>query len=140
MADREEIYSIEAIRERLSLLFQEEGLQLVLLFGSVVHKRIHKKSDIDLAFLFDKPIDILLLTNQVTRLLRRGRVDVVDLRYASPLLRFSVVREGKLLYERTPGLFSTFCSLVFRRYVDTKKIRDAQGEVIKHFLEEKGIG
>ena len=140
MTDSIEIPSINEIKEKLSPLFKEERLQLTLLFGSVVSGRIHSKSDIDLAFLFDGPADILTLTNRVIRLLHTDRVDVVDLRHASPLLKFSAAKQGTLLYERTPGLFNSFYSLAFRRYVDTQKMREAQGKAIKHFLEEKGLG
>jgi hypothetical protein len=43
------------------------------------------RSDIDLAFMFESPTDILELTNRVIRLLHADTVDVVDLRRASPL-------------------------------------------------------
>ena len=98
-----------------------------------------KKSDIDLAFLFDKPVDILALTNRVIRLLHTDDVDVVDLKCASPLLKFSAVKNGKLLYERERGMFNEFYSLAFRMYVDTKKLRDAQATAIKQFLKAMGL-
>lgn len=108
----------------MASLFEEEELQIVLLFGSIVQGRIHKRSDIDVAFLFDRPADILPLTNRVTQLLQSDKIDLVDLRCASPLLKFSVAREGRLLYERAPGLFNAFSSLVFRRYGDTNENGD----------------
>jgi len=127
------------IRDKLNPLFLEEGLKLVLLFGSIARGKVHEKSDIDLAFLFDEPVDILGLTNKVTRFLQSDRVDVVDLKRASPLLKFCAAKEGVVLYERAPGLFNNFYSLAFRRYVDTKKLRNAQEEIINHFLEERGL-
>lgn len=139
MAGTREIISIEEIRNKLSPLFHDTGLRLILLFGSTISGKIHKKSDIDLAFLFDKPIDILALTNRVIRLLHTDQVDVVDLKRASPLLEFSVVKNGRLLYERTPGIFNEFYSLAFRMYVDTKKLRDAQAVAIKQFLKARGL-
>jgi predicted nucleotidyltransferase len=135
----DKIPSIDEIKERLSSLFKEEELELILLFGSVASRISHKKSDIDLAFLFDKPLDILTLTNKVIKLLHTDNVDVVDLKRANPLLKFSIAKNGKLLYERSPGLFNEFYSFAFRRYIDTKKLRSAQGETIKNFLEEKGL-
>ncbi|UJS20313.1 MAG: nucleotidyltransferase domain-containing protein [Candidatus Brocadia sp.] len=100
---------------------------------------MHKKSDIDLAFLFDKPADILTLTNRIIRLLHTDHVDVVDLKRASPLLRYTSVKHGMLLYEREPGMFHEFYSLAFRRYVDTKKLRDAQTKAIQQFLIARGL-
>lgn len=136
----ERMPSFKEIREELGPLFKEDGLQFVLLFGSAGQKKMHKKSDIDLAFYFDKPVDIVDLTNEVVRLLRTDNVDVVDLSRASPLLKFAAVKTGRLLYEKTPGLFNAFCSLAFRMYADTKKLRDAQARTIKLFLEERKAG
>ena len=139
MTDSKEKVSIEEIRKRLSPLFHDEGLRLVLLFGSAVSGKMHKKSDIDLAFLFDKPVDMLTLTNRVIRLLHTNNVDVVDLKRASPLLKFSAVKSGMLLYEREAGMFHEFYSLAFRIYVDTKKLRDAQAQTIQQFLKARGL-
>jgi len=130
---------VPEIKKKLAPLFQEEALQIALLFGSTALGRTHNRSDVDLAFLFDPPADIVLLTNKVIRLLGTDRVDVVDLRRSSPLLTFSAVSQGTLLYERSSGLFATVYSLAYRRYQDTKKIREAQDTVVKQFLSERGL-
>lgn len=130
---------VHKLKSTLSPLFQEEALQIALLFGSTILGRSRKQSDIDLAFLFDQPADIVALTNTVSQLLSTDLVDVVDLRRCSPLLRFAAVSQGVLLYERTPGLFSSVYSLCFRRYVDTKKLREAQDSVVREFLLERGL-
>lgn len=132
-------FDTEQIKGKLAPLFDEEGLRLVLLFGSVAIGRESRRSDIDLGFLFDRPIDIYELTTRVIRLLRTDKVDVIDLRLASPLLRYSAVRTGKVLFEQTPGLFNTFQSLTFRIYVDSQKMRDAQKNSIRNYLGERGL-
>ena len=139
MEDSKRIYSIDEIKLKLTPLLHEKELQFVLLFGSMASGRATRQSDIDLAFMFDEPVDIIALTNRAIRLLKTDKVDVIDLRRASPLLSFAGAKEGRLLFERTPGLFNSFCSLAFRRYIDTKKLRDAQERVIEHFIEEKGL-
>jgi predicted nucleotidyltransferase len=131
-------YSTDEIKEKLSSLFKEEALQIVLLFGSQSSGQVHPESDIDLGFLYDEPVDLLDLTNKVIQRLHKDRVDVVDLRRANPLLCYSAVRQGKLLFERSPGLFNSFFSLSFRRYVDTKKLRDARQRAIDNFLQARG--
>lgn len=131
--------SIEEIKKRLKPVFEDKGLRLILLFGSAVSGKIHKQSDIDLAFLFERQVDILLLTNTIIRLLRTDNIDVVDLGKASPLLKFSAAKNGVPVYEREDGLFNQFYSLAFRMYVDTKKLRDAQGAAIKYFLKTRGL-
>ena len=131
-------YSIDEIKARLTPLFREEALQLVLLFGSQSSGKVHSESDIDLGFLYDEPVEILDLTNKVIQLLHKDRVDVVDFRRVNPLLCFSAAQQRKILYERCPGLFNSFFSLSFRRYVDTKKLRDARQRAIDTFLEARG--
>jgi len=133
------IPSVDEIRQKLAQLFEEEQLRLVLLFGSAAAGTEHGKSDIDLGFLFEKPVDLLALTNRVIRLLHTDRVDVVDLRRAGPLLNFSVAKKGRLLYESSSGVYNEFCSFAFRRYVDSKKLRDRRAEVIQRFLEDRGL-
>jgi len=92
-------FSIDEIKARLAPLFKEEALQIVLLLGSQSSGQVYPESDTDLGFLYDEPVDLLELTNKVTRLLHTDRVDVVDLRRANPPLSFSAARQGKLLYE-----------------------------------------
>jgi len=139
MAETGNTLSFQEIRERLTPLFSEEGLELIVLFGSAGTATMHNKSDIDLAFLFDRPMEILSMTNKVIRLLHTNKVDVVDLRHASPLLKYASVEKGRLIYERSPGVFNVFYSLSFRMYVDTRKLRDARAMGIKYFLEARGL-
>lgn len=50
---------MKEMQEKLAPIFKDEGVQLVLLFGSLPSGKAHGQSDIDLAFLFDRPADIL---------------------------------------------------------------------------------
>lgn len=131
--------SMSDIKERLAPLFDVDGLSLIILFGSMASGAVHARSDMDLAFLYDRKVDILELTNRASMLLGTDKVDVVDLRLATPLLKFAVASTGKIVYERSPGVFSDFFSLAFRRYVDTKKLRDAQEGSVRMFLAERGL-
>lgn len=131
--------SIKKIKEKLAPLYCEKGLQLVLLFGSIANEKGNKESDVDIGFLFEKPVDILDLTNRVIQLLKTDNVDVIDLRRSSPLLRFSAILKGKVLYEQRPGIFNALKSLTFRIYVDTKKLRITQEKAIQQFLIERKL-
>jgi predicted nucleotidyltransferase len=131
--------SFEEIKDKLAPLLEEEGLELVILFGSAATGRRHQRSDIDLAFLFKGPVDILSLANRVIKLLQTDSVDVVDLRGASPLLRYAATKNGRLLYQRGEGLFNQFYSLAARSYIDTKKLRDAQRAYIARYLGSRGL-
>lgn len=139
MSRQQTTITIEEIKDRLTPFFKEEGLQLVIIFGSAVTGNAHKHSDIDIACLFDRSFDILAITNQVIKLLRTDNIDVVDLKRSSPLLKYSAVKNGCLIYEKEDGIFNEFYSLAFRMYVDTKKLRDAQATSIKYFLKEREL-
>ena len=139
MVESGKMMSLEEIREKMAPLFKDAGLRFVLLFGSAAQGRTHGRSDIDLAFSYDGTVDIVDLTNKVIGFLHIDSIDVVDLRRASPLMRFAAVKTGKLLYERTAGLYHEYCSLAFRMYADTKKLRDARVKAIELFLEMRGI-
>lgn len=139
MARLSAIPSQQEIRVRLAPLFKDEGLRLVILFGSAASGAVHPRSDIDLAFLYDKPIDAVMLAGRVIQLLRTDKVDVVDLRRASPLLKFSAAKHGKILFEKVPGMFSDFYSLAFRMYCDSRKLRDAQADSIRMYLKSRGL-
>lgn len=125
--------------KRLAPLCARQDIQLVVLFGSAATGRTHRRSDLDLAILGDQPLDLIELTNQVICLTHINDVDLVDLRRASPLLAMEVVRHGRMLYERSLGLYAQFCSLAYRRYADTAKLREGQKQVIANFLRERGV-
>lgn len=133
------IPSAGEIRKGLSPLFKNKDLKLVILFGSAVSGKMHARSDIDIAFLFETPFDILSLTNRVISLLRTDSVDIVDLKRANPLLKYSIARNCEVLHEKAPGIFHEFYSLSFRMYVDTGKLRDARAESIRTFLRGRGM-
>ena len=125
------------LRKKLSPLCTDKSLRFIVLFGSQAKGKRHVKSDIDIGFLFDVPPDLIELTNIVNRLLQTNKVDVADLGKASPLLRYAAAKNGILLYEREPGLFTRFFSLSYRMYVDTRKLREARDRRIEAFLRSR---
>ncbi len=45
-------FTEKEIKSKLSPLFKERGLRLVILFGFAASGNVHRNSDIDIAFLF----------------------------------------------------------------------------------------
>jgi uncharacterized protein len=109
-------------------------LELLILFGSAARGRLRESSDVDVAIRCRGAADLDAAFMALAPRLRSGRLDLVDLRHAGPLLAFEVARSGYLLFERSPGLFRTFQSLASRRYADTRKLRDAQKRSLQVFL------
>jgi predicted nucleotidyltransferase len=127
--------TIESLSGRLSDIADVlPALRLIVVFGSRVRGRARAGSDVDVAVLADGTVDLDAMYLALAPRFRASHLDLLDLRRAGPLLAFEVARHGRLLFERAPGEFRRFQSLAFRRYADTKRLRDAQKRSIDVFL------
>lgn len=86
-------------------ILRKEGVVLCYLFGSEARGESHKESDVDIAVLFDlnvKKSDYLGKEGQLIALFSGvypgKEINIVNLNISSPLLKQSVVLEGKLIY------------------------------------------
>lgn len=84
---------------------QVNQVKLAYLFGSEARGDAHQESDVDIAVMFDKKVkkeDYLLkegkLIEMFSALFPDKEINIVNLDIASPLLKQSVVLEGKPLY------------------------------------------
>jgi predicted nucleotidyltransferase len=114
-------------------------LALLVQFGSTITGRQTRRSDLDVAALCEGPADLGELYLTLAPRFRSGRLDLVDLRRAGPLLAREVARTGRVLFERRPGAFVEFRALASRRYSDTAKLRAAQRRAIRVFLDRHGL-
>lgn len=128
--------SAETIREVAAEVGRQIDARLVVLYGSSARGEV-AQGDIDLAILPRGELDLVDVTNQLTRRLKTQQVDVVDLRRADPLLLMFVASEGIPLYEAKPGEFARLVSLAARRYADTRKFRETERREILDFLERR---
>jgi predicted nucleotidyltransferase len=99
-------------------------VDLIVLFGSRAKGTHPPASDWDLGITFrQKPAQPLRLF-ELDALLAplvgcsSDAIDLVDLEHSSYLLQRVVTEEGHLLFERTPGLFLSFCSRAIRQWAD----------------------
>ena len=84
------------------------GLELLMLFGSRARTDAQPRSDWDLAYLAEAGFDIAALLGAVVEAVGSDRVDLVDLRRASGLLRYRAARDGQVVYEAHPRLAERF--------------------------------
>jgi predicted nucleotidyltransferase len=111
---------------------RHERIDLLLLHGSRSRGDAHAGSDWDLGFLTRAGVDPAALHADATELLGTDRVDVVDLARASALLRFAAARDGRCVYERTPGAHGAFVLEATRYWCDVEAvIRRAQAAVLE---------
>ncbi len=109
---------------RLREVCQEYGIELVVLFGSRAKGQAREGSDYDVGVLRQEGMvsveDFLNLAYRLGQVLDMGDVDLVDLRRASPLLKYEAMRSGKVLYEAKPGVFNRFYVLAWKLYQDDR--------------------
>lgn len=94
--------SVAKIRNAAAELGCQIDARLVVLYGSTARGAVASR-DIDLAILPRGDLDLVDVTNRLTRRLGTQDIDLVDLRPADPLLLKFVPREGLPLYEADPA-------------------------------------
>jgi predicted nucleotidyltransferase len=118
-------------RDRLALLatiFEEADVVLAYVFGSILNSET--SADIDLAVLpGNKGLEDL--REKICEILTTQRLDLVNLKTASPLLRFEVLRTGSLIFKKDDSVENGFELSVMREYRDTAILRKVQAGVLK---------
>jgi len=101
-----------------------EDVDLIVLFGSRAKGTHTPASDWDLGITFhqksDQPLRLFELDALLSPLVgcSSDSIDLVDLEHSTYLLQRVVTEEGRLLFERRPGLFVSFCSRAIRQWAD----------------------
>jgi predicted nucleotidyltransferase len=125
----------EDIRGRLgelNSLFEQEEVLLAYLFGSLVRG---KGNDVDMAALVDRD-NLSRLREKLWEVLGTQRLDLVNLRTASPLLRFEVISTGVLVYKKNDDIENAFEMATIREYKDTAHLRKKQSLTLKERMQE----
>jgi predicted nucleotidyltransferase len=118
---------------QLTLLLEREGVQLAYLFGSLGQGQ--PGHDVDLAILTHQGEPAFRLRPKITECLGTERVDLVDLRRASPVLRFEILRTGQLLYAADQALTERFELATLQVYRDTAWLRRQQRAYLRERME-----
>ena len=84
------------------------GLDLLILYGSRARGGARGGADWDFGYLADETADLPALLAALVEVLQDDRVDLVDLRRASGLLRYRVARDGRLVHESAADLFDSY--------------------------------
>jgi predicted nucleotidyltransferase len=103
-----ELASLPAVLARV--FASRDDVRLAVLFGSAATGRVHAASDVDVAILplGDPALAWELALQAELEAACRNTVDLVRLDRASPVVRWEAARDGRMLYERTPGAFRLF--------------------------------
>ncbi len=107
---------------------------LIMAFGSRVNGKSTDKSDFDFGVLKMSPLSLADRTDIAGKLsdklkINEDKIDLVDLSTASPLLKFEVARNGKLI-EGNYTDFIRFKVHAMKEYVDTAKFRRLREKIM----------
>mgnify|MGYP003393919517 CR=1 FL=1 len=118
-------------------IIKKYDLKLLLLFGSRARGDARKDSDTDIAFFGNKRLDLKeksMLMMDLTSFLRTDKIDIVDLREASPLIFYAITRDGKILYAHDMMFFYEIRTYAYKRYIETVPIYEDMFKQIKKRL------
>ncbi|MCK6462619.1 MAG: nucleotidyltransferase domain-containing protein [Candidatus Pacebacteria bacterium] len=130
---------IENAKPKIKELAEEYGLSLVVLFGSQATGKTRRGSDVDIAYLSEKPLELMeesSLSIALMEIFKTNFVDLVSLRNASPLLQKEIADNAVVVFESKKTLFSEFVINAFKKYFDTKKLLKARSEFLDFKIKQ----
>jgi len=105
-------------------------------FGSEAKGQIHAGSDLDLAFLSSAPVSPVQrfdFEQDLANLLHK-KVDLIDLRQASTVMKMQVISSGKCLYSRDDGERDRFETWVYSSYA---RLNEERREILND-IQKRG--
>lgn len=127
-------------------LASHQDIIAVFLFGSVAQDKAHRQSDLDVAVLFEQPLDPqqlferLLLIGTLLESRLSVAIDLIALNSAPLLLQFQILQHGQLIVENDRTQRCLFQMRSMSRYYDAKPYLDHLREQTIRRIQEKGLG
>jgi predicted nucleotidyltransferase len=125
-------------RHRLEDIAQRHGVEMILEFGSMVTGRVHARSDVDLAVLFDRPAvsfrALADLSHELQSLDAEREVDVAIINHADPLF-LKRITEGCRLLLGSPRRLAELRMYAFKRYQDHRRFLSLEREYVQRTLD-----
>lgn len=130
--------------EKIAGLFaRTPRIKFAYLFGSCARGDQGPASDIDIAVFLDRRLSVfayrLRLIDVLTRELGTERFDLIILNDAPPVLKYEVVRQGRVIKEDHERRVA-FEAKVLAEYLDTAHLRQTQEAYLKEQLRQGGAG
>lgn len=118
---------------------RENGIDLLVLFGSSASGKPETSRDIDLAVKFKEGTNIskLDLIYKLDDFFMGKKIDLVLLTAdTDPLLLYEIFMKGACLFERKKNLFEMDKLRAWKLYLDTDKLRNMRGKYLKDFTRK----
>ena len=126
-------------------LAAQADVVVAYLFGSVARGRANQMSDIDVAVLLEPELEPAATVERQLQLMvalddfADREVQVIVLNRASPFLAYQVVREGRLLYERSRPERVAFEVRAMKIYFDIKPMLEFHSQALMRRIREEGL-
>ena len=98
---------MDSLQDFAGALAEEPDVQLAVVFGSAARGSLHRRSDLDIGVTGVPSTTLAALAVTLSRIAGR-EVDLIQLETAPALLRFEIARDGRVLLERRPHLWTEF--------------------------------
>jgi len=141
------IKSLDELRPALQAACVRHDVVLAYLYGSQARGEAGPLSDVDVAVLFRAELrgnerfrQLLAVMGEFMDIFEREDVFVADLDDATPLLRFEVYREGRLLYCQNDAIRIKFMTEALRDYEDTRPLRRIQHDYLLQSIVDGMFG
>ena len=113
-------------------------LRLLLLFGSQADGATHKHSDFDAAYLSRKDLDLMqegALITDLFGVFECDKVDLANLKIASPLLAHGIFENSQVLYEAEENLYNELSVYAFKRFIENMPLYQLKRERLKELAK-----
>lgn len=116
-------------KEKIEEIAKKYNLKLLLLFGSRVSGKTHKFSDYDFGYVATEKLDYAEKYELEQELKRAGEIkdelEAVDLENISSLMKYRVLRNNKILCEKS-GAYSEYFARSLRDYFESGRLFELQ--------------
>jgi hypothetical protein len=127
------------LNEHLDKLVADYNIKLIYIFGSYAKGENKENSDLDIAMYFESDMDgvvKLAILDDLVGIFNREDIDLVILNNVDEVLKFQVIKYGKVIYTEDLVTKVMFEARVMSEYMDMEHFRKVRNEYIhKRFIE-----
>ena len=129
-----------------NILNEEKDIVLAYLFGSSAREEMASLSDIDIGILFNSRIDSLRKHNLKLKLIGKiasackvDKIDIVDMEKGSILLKYNIIKHGKILKSADEDRRVRLETSIISRYLDEKYYLQRHSDMVLKRIASRGL-